>query len=99
MGIVPAPIRIRDITDLFQRDAKQAVDALAAIPILDGVLLEDVELSATAKRVYHNLGRTVNGFWVVWSDADSRVWVDGLNTSAFIELAANASVTVNLWVF
>lgn len=96
---MPAPIRIRDITDLFQRDAKQAVDSLAAIPILDGVLLEDVSLTTAASRVFHNLGRTVNGFWVVWSEADSRVWVDGLNTPAFIELRANAPVTVNLWVF
>lgn len=93
------PIRIRDEHDLFQRDVKTAVDKLSAIDILDGRLLEDISLTTSARRVHHNLGRPVRGFWVVWTVGDTRVWVDGDNTSTFIELRANASSTVNLWVF
>ena len=96
---MPKRIVVRNEGDMFQRDTKTAVDRLANIPLLDGRLLEDVALTTSASRVYHNLGRPVVGFWVVWTEGDTRVWVDGLNTSTFIELRANASSTVNLWVF
>lgn len=91
----------RDPTDQFQRDSVEAIKNLN-IPLINGVLVENIVLTTTTTRVSHSLNRSYNGYIIVKMNADARVWVDTTTTAdsdKFIPLKASASVTVSLWVF
>lgn len=92
-------VRVRTESSEFERNVKQVTDRLANSILLDGILLEDIPLTTTATRVYHRLNRPIRGYFVVFAEDDTRVWVGGENNLQFVELTANATRTVNLWVF
>lgn len=76
------------------------LNPLAKVPILDGVLVTGVSVSATAVDVAHGLQRLPLGYIVVGLSADARVWETRANRSATrITLTASAAATVDLWVF
>ena len=90
-------------TKLVQDNIAKVVDILSAIPILDGVLLSDVELSPTAPfitstEVEHRLGRTPLGWFVTAKDAQAVVW-EVSRDDLFLGLNTSADVTIDLWVF
>lgn len=93
-----APL-LRDPSDRFQQEAKRTIQRIADKAIVDGVLLEDVDLSTATSRVYHRLGRPSRGVIVVDATDDTRVWRDGDSTGDFVNLKANATRTVSLWIF
>ena len=72
-------------------------------PIIDGVLIENVNLSTSVtNEVFHKLGRKPIGFIIVRKSADSRIW-DAQSSNptpdrTFSLLCSNA-VTVNIWFF
>lgn len=79
-----------------------AVTEILRQPIIDGVQLNDIELTTTAVRVPHRLGRKVRGYVVVRSNAGVTVFDDNdgkLDLDKFLYLQSSAPVTVNLWVF
>lgn len=92
---------LEDLTAKFQENVGAVVDVLSQIPILDGVLLEQITLTTgAANQVEHRLGREYRGFLVVSSSADSTFWnVDTTFRKRFIDIRCSANTTVNLWVF
>jgi len=90
--------------DISQRLTGDAIRSLREIPILNGVLLEGVALlSASATRVYHNLGRAYRGYIVVSNNKSSVVHVDDsadIDPTKYIPLKSpSLNSTVSLWVF
>lgn len=93
-----------------REDVKQLQDAVANTfqtilgrQIIDGLLLEDVELvTGSIQTVEHKLGRKLAGYIVVKRDAEATVW-DSQAASTLPEktlsLNVSANVTVSLWVF
>lgn len=74
--------------------------AIRAIPQLDGVLIEDVQLTDSFSVVYHNLGRRPAGFSVLTMNTASTVYENKSNrTDNELVLRATNAVTVDLWVF
>lgn len=67
-------------------------------PLLNGVLLKQIELDTTAVNVDHKLGRECQGWIIINKNADANVWQTGATKSA-ITLKANVGVVVDLWVF
>lgn len=88
--------------DRVQDRIKVATDALANVPFMDGILLENVGLvSGSFNPVSHRLSRPWRGFIIVSRSANATVWnqTAGADAGAFLYLQPSANVTVNLWVF
>lgn len=87
----------------FERYVNQALVPLVQSPIVNGVLLKDVVLTAgQTTLVEHKLGRELLGWSVVRKRANSTVW-DSQDSNQFssksLALQCSANVTVDLWVF
>lgn len=79
--------------------------------VLDGILLEQITSSGNQVNIVvgtsttlipHGLGRKIQGWQVVDTLADARIWRDSTSTAdldRFLPLRASASVTIKLWVF
>lgn len=92
---------LEDSAAKFQENVAASLDTLNSLPILDGVLLQNVFLtSGQANEISHRLGRAYRGFIVVDSTADSRFWTATTTFKArIIDLRCSANTTVNLWIF
>lgn len=71
---------------------------LLGLEILNGRLIEDVEVTTSQVTVNHGLNRELKGWIVVKKNADRRVWQTDI-TATTLTLDASATVTVSLWVF
>src|SRR5688500_3111196 len=78
-----------------------SVRRLEGSMLLDGILLEDVELTASFQDFSHKLGRKYRGYIVVKASDD--INLPNVEASAddtrFIRIASNATSTVSIWVF
>ena len=84
----------------IQANIDTFADSVTSIPILDGNLIKDVELSSSETQVSHKLGRKYRGWIIVDKNAQQDVWVSSTDlTQRFLALTAAGSVTVSLWVF
>lgn len=85
--------RLQTNIDMFSR-------SLIDIPILNGVLLENIVLSTTAAQIQHKLDRNYRGWIVVKQNANATIYSTSSTLSQqFLTLTASAAVTVTLWVF
>ena len=73
--------------------------ALQSIPILDGRLVRDVELSGVLTKVAHGLARRPLGWIIVSRINATGIWDSAPKDGTFLYLGANDPVTVDLWVF
>jgi hypothetical protein len=91
----------RNISQL-QSNVEQAVSDVIKAPILNGRLLEDVELTSAPTRIEHKLGRKPSGYIIVKRNADAQVY-DSLaseeSPALFLPLISSANVTVSIWIF
>lgn len=73
-------------------------------PLLDGVLLDGIELeNGASKLVEHKLNRPHQGWLIISKDANCDIW-ETESSKSFIKLNASVvapatKVTVALWVF
>ena len=68
--------------------------------LLDGVLIEDIDLTTSETKVNHTLNRKPNGWIIVKKDAAQDVYESGSTVpDRFLSLTAGGNVTVSLWVF
>lgn len=79
--------------------------------VLDGIFLEkivsngtlvDIVIQTTTTLVPHGLGRKIQGWQIVDTLSDSRIWRDATSTAdmtKFLPLKASSPVTIKLWVF
>lgn len=91
---------VRDIQRL-QDALSKVFNAIQTKQILDGRLIEDIELvSASANELDHGLQRPVRGWIVVGKNADSNVWTSESEIpNRTLILNASADVTISLWIF
>ena len=86
----------------MQDRIKTVTDALVANRLLDGVLLENVVLTAGVfTPVSHQLARPWQGYLVFARNANATIWSQPISAdgATFLYLQPSATVTVNLWVF
>lgn len=83
---------------LVQDGVFASADEIKSIPILNGVLLEDVALISGTTKVPHRLGRRPRGYLVAKSTAAIDVYDTGTTTTD-IDLVSSAAATVSLWIF
>ena len=91
--------KMKDV-ERVQNNIESFANQLTNIPILNGVLLEDVALSGSETLVNHKLGRAYRGWIIVDKNANQGVWVTNTTyPERFLGLTAGGTVTVSLWVF
>lgn len=91
-----------DTLNRVQDRLRVAIGALTSVPLLDGVLLENVMLTAGSfTPVAHNLTRPWQGYLVISRTANAVVWNQApvADAATFLYLQPSATVTVNIWVF
>lgn len=105
---MPVPTAPRVNTDDRRlNDMQDAVESVirkqfATTPIAQGKMLKDIDLSTDATTFPHQLGRALQGWIVVRSNANAAVWdLQATNKRPDLQLVlkASAAVTVSLWVF
>lgn len=90
---------LKDVERL-QDTIENVVNGLSASPIVSGQLLKDIEVTTSAKRIEHKLGRAPLGFIVVKINANSVVFEQPeTRPDLFLNLEASAAAKVSLWVF
>ncbi len=69
-------------------------------PILDFIILRDVDVGTTATEIQHKLGRSWQG-WFVISRSSSVVPYESTQTddTKYLTLIAGSAVTVDLYIF
>ena len=86
-----------------QDHVESVINPVLASAIIDGVVLEDIDLVSTGfTSIEHKLGRKPRGYLVIRKSAAETVYEDAGdydNRKLFMKLRASGSVTVNLWVF
>lgn len=79
---------------------RRAFEGLTKSPIVSGSLITDIDLSTTAIRVEHKLGRKPLGYIVVRQNANAVVYEqDEERQDLFLNLRSSATVRVSLWIF
>tara|TARA_R100000458_G_C8255167_1_gene231382 strand:+ start:438 stop:746 length:309 start_codon:yes stop_codon:yes gene_type:complete len=85
-----------------QDSVEMAFDEVNQVDILNGRLLEDLDVLTSPQLFPHRLGRRFKGFIVVDSTADVRVFRDAASDSdptIHLPLQATTTATVKVWVF
>jgi len=77
----------------------QKLSEVIEVPILSGVLVEEIAVTTTAKKVPHKLGRRARGWIVVRNNANSVVYDNSAPDGEFLDLVASAAATISIWVF
>ena len=82
----------------MEQNVQEWANQVSGIPILDGVLLTDLDVSTTATWFAHGLGRQPRGWMVVDKNADARIWRTDWNSTR-IQLDASSAANISIWVF
>lgn len=87
----------------FQENVRSSIDSIIACPIIDGLLIENVSLTAASTtEVYHKLGRKPKGWLIVRQRGQANIWDlqdANKNKSVTLSLACSADVVVDIWIF
>lgn len=68
--------------------------------IVNGRLIEDINITTAGTTVNHGLGRIWSGWFVVDNTADVRVWsVPSADEKKYLMLDASGTATIAIWVF
>lgn len=91
------------ILQKIQDNISRVLDVITKKPIIDGMLLTDIFLTATTPlSISHLLGRKLVGYIVVLKDATADIWdLQSSNTlpDKFLVLESSANTTITIWVF
>lgn len=92
-------IHLTDATlNRFQDNVSEAVNPLTQLPIVDGVLLGEIDLtSGASNEVPHKLQRMPRLWFLADIDAEATVWRTSWNTNN-ITLQTSADCTIKLWI-
>ena len=92
----------RDITQT-QSNVSSAVKQIANSPIIDGVIIKDINIGTTDTEVNHKLGREPLGWIVIRKNEAGEVFESttvNKNRDKFLLLRGSAVTTnTNLWIF
>ncbi len=84
---------------MLQSALEAAFGSLDAIPILDGILVEGIEVSTSERRILHGLKRKPKGFIVVDNDNNCLVYRSSESTNKYLHLSGSRVANISLWVF
>ncbi len=85
--------RIQTNIDIFSR-------SLTNLPVLNGSLIENVDLTTVETAIPHRLNRSYKGWIVTKQNAAASIFSTSANLSSqFINLTASGPVTISIWVF
>jgi len=89
-----------DALNRVQDNVKTAINPLLALPLSDGILLEDIDLVAGQdNEISHKLSRKYRLWFTVRKFQNADVWEDtSSNDTLFINLKCSANCKVSLWV-
>jgi hypothetical protein len=100
---IPPDFPMARVFNTAQDHVESVINPVLASAIIDGVVLEDIDLVSTGfTSIEHKLGRKPRGYLVIRKSAAETVYEDAGdydNRKLFMKLRASGSVTVNLWVF
>lgn len=81
---------------------KSLLDPVIASPLLGGHLLQNITLASGVNTINHELGRSLQGYFVVLNSAPA-TFNDNQSTNTMpgltLNLVASAPCVVSLWVF
>lgn len=86
------------VQSLLQHNTERGLRELPGNLIMQGKLLEDLEVTTGSLKVAHGLGRKPRGWFIVDADANETVWRTEWD-GKFIGFDASGTITVNVWVF
>jgi hypothetical protein len=84
---------------MLQSAIEAAFRSLDRVPLLDGRLIENIELTTTERKIPHNLGRKPKGYLIVDTNAAATVHRSSESDDRYLPLTSSATVTVKIWVF
>ena len=84
---------------MLQSAIETAFRSIDTIPILNGELIEGIEVSTSERRFLHNLQRKPKGFIVVDVDNNCLVYRSAESTDKYIHLSGSRVANISLWVF
>lgn len=91
----------RELVQL-QGNIQSAFSQVLLIPILNGVLLENLEIVAGDNTITHKLGRRIRGYLVTRKNSASDIY-DKISTDTALDqsftLNSSADCIISLWVF
>lgn len=88
--------------DMAQTTWANAINPVLASPIVQGLLIKDVELINGVTVVNHKLSRKLVGWLIVGINAAATVYDNQANNQTpqlTLSLTSNATATCSLWVF
>lgn len=83
----------------MQTNWASQLNPLLAQPMSSGLILKDVALISGTTVVNHLLGRKIQGWFVVDSNAAATVYRSAAKNALTLSLTSSAAVTVDLFVF
>lgn len=89
-------------TEQLQNNIAAFAKQLVNIPILPGRIIEDISVISGVNSISHGLGRPVQGYVLVKSSAAVRIYTveaNQTNPDTILSLSADATATINLYVF
>lgn len=85
--------------DTLQTNIEAAVGNFLKIPLLNGRLLESVELSNGNTNIEHKLSREYKGYIIVRKSNGATIYDVAGEADKYVTLNSSAACTVSLWVF
>jgi hypothetical protein len=82
----------------LQTNIQSALTSILRNPLLDGRLVEDVELVTGSNKLEHKLERAVRGYILVRQNAAANLY-EVSSDDLFITLSSSADVTASIWIF
>lgn len=87
----------------LQGNVYEVIRPWEGVPLLSGLLLTDIVLSAAETKVAHGLGRPIQGWLIVRTNGNAVVYESSQPSAnlrdRFVHLKATGNVVVTLWVF
>jgi hypothetical protein len=86
-----------------QENIEQTLRSVLQTPILNGVLLTNIDLvTGAVNRVPHKLGRELRGYFIVKKNSAATIYDTQSSLKAdenFLLLNTSANTNVNIWIF
>lgn len=101
-AFVPVVTDNKDVKDL-SNSMKEFAKQLASSPIIDGILIRDIDLTTgSVNIIQHGLGRNVIGWILVSNSTGCIIWdsqATNTDKDKFIYLNSSANTTASIWIF
>lgn len=86
--------------DLAQTKWAAELNPFLALPILNGIQINKISLTANKPlAVNHLLDKTPQGWFLVDNTADAVVWRSAPFTKTTVTLTSNVSTTIAIWIY